>query len=84
MTAHFKSRKAFGFPAIYDEHEIRSIAKFIVSVSTDIPDSLLAFHPHFYMSDMPLTTRALAYRCLSITHGEGLKNVRIGNIHLLV
>jgi len=36
------------------------------------------------MSDMPLTSRALAYKCLNIAREEGLKNVRIGNIHLLV
>ena len=71
-------------PGYIDEHEIRNIAKFIASIYPDIPYSLLAFHPHFYMSDMPFTSRALAYRCRSIAHEEGLKNVRIGNLHLLV
>jgi pyruvate formate lyase activating enzyme len=71
-------------PGYIDENEIREIAKFIASVNPDIPYSLLAFHPHFYMSDMPLTTRALAYRCPNVIHEEGLKNMRIGNIHLLV
>jgi len=71
-------------PGYIDEHEIRSIAKFIASVSPDIPYSLLAFYPHFYMSDLPLTKRAVAYRCLNVAHEEGLKNVRIGNPHLLV
>jgi pyruvate formate lyase activating enzyme len=71
-------------PGYIDEHEIRKIAKFIASVCPDIPYSLLAFHPHFYMSDMPFTSRALAYRCRSIAHEEGLRNVRVGNLHLLV
>ena len=70
-------------PGYIDEHEIRRIAKFIASVNPDIPYSLLAFHPHFYMSDMPLTTKVVAYRCLSIAHEEGLKDVRMGNLHLL-
>ncbi|MBI5286234.1 MAG: hypothetical protein HY878_01415 [Deltaproteobacteria bacterium] len=44
----------------------------------------VAFHPHFYMSDMSLTTRTQAEGCLEAARGEGLRNVRIGNIHLLV
>ena len=71
-------------PGYIDEDEIRGIAKFIASTNPDIPYSLLAFHPQFYMSDMPLTQKVLAYRCLSVAQEEGLKNVRIGNTHLLV
>jgi hypothetical protein len=36
------------------------------------------------MADMPLTTKALAITCLRVAHEEGLNNVRIGNVHLLV
>jgi len=71
-------------PGYVNEDEIRSIAKFIASVNPDIPYSLLAFHPQFYLSDMPLTPKALAYRCLEIAQEEGIKNVRIGNAHFLV
>jgi len=71
-------------PGYIDENEVRDIARFIASVSPDIPYSLLAFHPHFYMSDMPFTTKALAMTCLRVAHEEGLNNVRIGNVHLLV
>ena len=71
-------------PGYIDEEEIRSIARFIASINPDIPYSLLAFYPHFYMSDMPLTPRVMADRCLTIAQEEGLRNVRIGNIHLLV
>jgi pyruvate formate lyase activating enzyme len=71
-------------PGYVDEQEIRKIAQFIGSICPDIPYSLLAFHPNFYMSDMPLTSRALAYRCRDIAFEEGLKSVRIGNFHLLV
>jgi len=69
---------------IIDKNEIKSIAGFIASIDSEIPYSLLAFYPHFYMSDMPLTTKALAERCLKAGQEDGLKNVRIGNIHLLL
>ncbi|MEW6162154.1 MAG: radical SAM protein [Nitrospirota bacterium] len=71
-------------PGYIDEKEIRGIAKFIASIDPDIPYSLLAFYPHFYMSDMPLITKALAMGCLRAAQEEGVKNVRIGNVHLLV
>ncbi|MEW6569783.1 MAG: radical SAM protein [Nitrospirota bacterium] len=70
-------------PGYIDEDEIRKIARFIATVNSDIPYSLLAFYPHFYMSDMPLTPKSLADRCLKAAKEEGLKNVRVGNIHLL-
>ncbi|MFQ5793127.1 MAG: radical SAM protein [Acidobacteriota bacterium] len=70
-------------PGYIDEDEIRGIARFIVSIDRTIPYSLLAFHPHFIMSDMPRTSRAHAGRCLSAAKEEGLRNVRIGNLHLL-
>ena len=71
-------------PGYIDETEIRSIATFIASINPDIPYSLLGFYPHFYMSDLPLTQKAVALRCLEAARDEGLKNVRIGNLHLLV
>jgi len=70
-------------PGYIDEEEIRNIARFIASINPDIPYSLLAFYPHFYMSDLPLTTRIFAEKCLTTAQEEGLKNVRIGNKHLL-
>jgi len=39
--------------------------------------------PHFYMPDLPLTQKATAEKCLIAAREEGVKNVRIGNIHLL-
>jgi pyruvate formate lyase activating enzyme len=71
-------------PGYIDEAEIRRIARFVASIDPDIPYSLLAFHPHFYMSDMPLTEKVLAMRCLEAAREAGLENVRIGNVHLLV
>jgi pyruvate formate lyase activating enzyme len=70
-------------PGYIDENEIRKIAQFTASVNPDIPYSLLAFYPHFYMSDMPLTSKSFAERCFKVAKEEGLNNVRIGNIHLL-
>lgn len=71
-------------PGYIDETEIRRIARFVVSIDPHIPYSLLAFQPHFYMSDMPLTEKVLAERCQEAAREEGLKNVRLGNEHLLV
>lgn len=70
-------------PGYVDEDEIKNIARFIASIDPDIPYSMLAFYPHFYMSDMPMTKRVFAEKCLAAAKGEGLKNVRMGNIHLL-
>ena len=66
-----------------DELEVRHIARFIASVNPDIPYSLLGFYPNFFMHDLPKTSRALAERCRAIAHEEGLKRVKIGNVHLL-
>lgn len=71
-------------PGYIDEIEIRNISRFISSINPDIPYCLLAFYPHFYMSDMPLTKRELAFQCLKIAKDEGLNNVRLGNLHLLI
>ncbi len=70
-------------PGYIDDDEVRSIARLIAGIDPDIPYSLLAFYPHFYMSDMPMTPRALAERSLDTAKDEGLKNVRLGNINLL-
>jgi pyruvate formate lyase activating enzyme len=70
-------------PGYVDEEEIRSLAWFIASVNTEIPYSLLAFYPHFYMSDIPLVSKATAEKCLQAAREEGVRNVRLGNIHLL-
>ena len=71
-------------PGYIDESEVQSIASFIAGLDPDIPYSLLAFHPLFCMSDLPLTSRDLAESCLKAAKNAGLKNVRIGNMHLLI
>jgi pyruvate formate lyase activating enzyme len=70
-------------PGYIDEEEVRNIASYIVSINPDIPYSLLAFYPHFYMGDLPLMKKNLAEKFLKAAQEEGLRNVRIGNKHLL-
>ena len=70
-------------PGYIDKEEISGIAAFIASLNPDIPYALLAFHPQFMMSDLPTTSRRHAEECLAEAKAQGLRNVRLGNIHLL-
>jgi pyruvate formate lyase activating enzyme len=70
-------------PGYIDEDEIRGISELIASVNPEIPYALLAFHPQFYFSDLPTTSRSHALTCKEIAEKTGLKRVRIGNAHLL-
>lgn len=70
-------------PGYIDEDEIRNISRFIHSCNPDIPYKLLGFSPQFYMYDIPPTPKKLAYSCLKTAREAGLKNVDIGNRHLL-
>lgn len=72
-----------GMLGYVDVIEVANIARFIASIDIDIPYSLLAFHPQFYMSDLPLTSKTHADECLHAARESGLRNVRIGNVHLL-
>jgi pyruvate formate lyase activating enzyme len=69
-------------PGYVDAREVEGIARFIAELDPEIPYSLLAFHPHYYMADMPTTSRRHAEECYNVAR-KYLKNVRIGNIHLL-
>jgi len=70
-------------PGYVDAAEVSRIAAFIASISPDIPYALLAFHPQFAMSDLPPTSQQHAGECQAAANAQGLKNVRLGNIHLL-
>ncbi|WP_353683895.1 radical SAM protein [Thermodesulfovibrio sp. 3907-1M] len=70
-------------PGYIDSEEVSNIAKFIASLNPEIPYRLLGFYPHFYMSDLPLTSKKLAHECYEAALSAGLKNVSIGNVHLL-
>lgn len=71
-------------PGYIDPVEVAAIAGFIVGLNPDIPYNLLAFHPQFLMSDMPVTSKTLASKCLQSARHCRLNNVRLGNVHLLV
>jgi pyruvate formate lyase activating enzyme len=70
-------------PGYVDKEEVSNIAKFIASLNKNIPYALLAFHPQFHMTDLPTTSRRHAEESKLAAEKEGLRNVRIGNIHLL-
>ncbi|KPK96495.1 MAG: hypothetical protein AMJ95_13950 [Omnitrophica WOR_2 bacterium SM23_72] len=70
-------------PCYVDIYEIGRLAEFIAGLNPEIPYSLLAFHPHFYMHELPTTSRSHAEKAKQAAQKAGLKNVRIGNIHLL-
>lgn len=70
-------------PGYVEEQEVSQIARFIASLDPEIPYSLLGFYPHFFMKDLPTTSRSHAERCLTAAHEAGLNRVKVGNVHLL-
>jgi pyruvate formate lyase activating enzyme len=70
-------------PGYVEAEEVYKIAKFIAELDENIPYSLLAFYPQYYFSDLPVTSKEQAYSCLEAAKDAGLRNVHIGNIHLL-
>jgi pyruvate formate lyase activating enzyme len=70
-------------PGYVDASEVGALARFIAGLDPDIPYSLLAFHPQFYLHDLPVTSREHAEEALAAAKAAGLTRVRIGNIHLL-
>jgi pyruvate formate lyase activating enzyme len=69
-------------PGYVDVVEVENLARFIASLNPEIPYSLLAFHPQYRMQDLPTTSRKHAYECLEAAE-KHLRNVRLGNVHLL-
>ena len=70
-------------PGYVDEIEVSGIAQFIAGLNPDIPYSLLAFYPNFYIDDLPTTSRTHALRCQAVAEDAGLRRVNLGNLHLL-
>ena len=60
--------------------EIRDIARFLVSVSPDIPWHVTAFHPDYKMEDRPRTEAQSLLRAAEAGAGEGLHFVYAGNL----
>ncbi|MEM0503268.1 MAG: radical SAM protein [Archaeoglobaceae archaeon] len=69
-------------PYYVDEKEVEEIASFIASINENIPYSLLVFHPDYLLRDLPITPREQVFNCFK-TAKKFLKNVNIGNLHLL-
>jgi pyruvate formate lyase activating enzyme len=69
-------------PGYVDEIEVEQIASFIASIDENIPYSLLGFYPHHEFTDLPLTSSKHAENCFNAAK-KHLKNVNIGNKHLL-
>ncbi len=61
------------------EAELRQMARFLVSVSRDIPWHVTAFHKDYRMTDPPGTTAAQLVRAAEIGVEEGLRFVYAGN-----
>ncbi|MCS7089541.1 MAG: AmmeMemoRadiSam system radical SAM enzyme [Verrucomicrobiota bacterium] len=60
--------------------ELRDIARFLVSVSPDIPWHVTAFHPDYQMTEPRATTASDLIRAAEIGAGEGLRYVYAGNL----
>ncbi|OPX18109.1 hypothetical protein BXT86_02885 [candidate division WOR-3 bacterium 4484_100] len=70
-------------PGYIDEYEIEGMAKFLASINPEIPWSFLGFYPHFYFKDLPVTSWKQVNKALEIAKEYGMKNIHIGNIHLI-
>jgi pyruvate formate lyase activating enzyme len=69
-------------PGYVNHEEVELIARFISEINSEIPYSLLVFHPDYQMNDLPITPSNEAFKCLEIAK-RYLKNVNLGNKHLL-
>jgi pyruvate formate lyase activating enzyme len=69
-------------PGYVDVQEVENIARFVSEIDVNIPYTLLAFYPCHVMGDLPTTSRRQALQCLEAAE-KRLKNVKIGNVHLL-
>jgi len=70
-------------PGYIDADQVSKIARFIAALNPQIPYALLAFAPHFYMSDLPCTSIRHAEEAEAAARQAGLVNVRVGNRQLL-
>jgi pyruvate formate lyase activating enzyme len=68
-------------PGLNDSvEELRDAARFLVSVSPDIPWHVTAFHPDYRMGDRPSTSASSVLRAAEIGLEEGLRFVYAGNL----
>lgn len=62
------------------EEELREAARFIASISPDIPWHVTAFHPDYKMTDRGRTRATTLLRAAEIAREEGLHYVYAGNL----
>jgi len=62
------------------DEELRSIARFIASVSPDIPWHISRFHPDFKYTETPATPVETLRKAASLAKEAGLKFIYIGNV----
>jgi len=68
-------------PGLNDSlEELRDIARFLVSVSPEIPWHVTAFHPDYRMDDRPATSVQALLRAAETGAAEGLHFVYAGNL----
>jgi len=70
-------------PGYVDLEEIYGLARLIATLNPNIPYSLLAFYPQFYLKDLPTTSRDFAFKARQVALEAGVKRVNLGNLHLL-
>ncbi len=63
-----------------DEGELRELAYFLASLSTDLPWHISRFHPSYRLLDVPPTPVATIERAAAIGREAGLNYVYTGNI----
>lgn len=69
-------------PGYVDEVEVGQIADFLADLDPEIPYSLLVFYPQFEMNDLPITPINQVKKAYKEAK-KRLRNVHIGNLHLL-
>jgi pyruvate formate lyase activating enzyme len=62
------------------EEELRRAARFVASVSADIPWHVTAFHPDYKMTDRGSTSARTLVRAAGIGAEEGLRYIYAGNL----
>jgi len=62
------------------DEELKEMARFLASVSPDIPWHVTAFHPDYKVRDGGYTPAATLSRAADIGHEEGLRFVYAGNL----
>jgi pyruvate formate lyase activating enzyme len=62
------------------DEELTGLARFLASISPDIPWHVTAFHPDYKMIGPPATPRRTLERAVAIGRAEGLRFIYAGNL----